>query len=230
MIDYVSRAEQEMNLIRHIGDEVNETGQHINQLSGISGIIGAQSESLAIELVEELEEQGLIRIGNNAPTLDGPIIANVTLSSAGWERYEAKQRGVFDGDYGFLAMKFGDHELDAFANDVLKPAVKKGISCALHDLRDKSKAGIIDNILRETIEGARFIIADLTHDNSGAYWEAGYAEGLGKPVVYICEKGKFEEASTHFDTNHLMTILWSKGEEESFCRELVETLSRSLEP
>ena len=123
MTDYVSRAEQEMNLIRHIGDEVNETGQHINQLSGISGIIGAQSESLAIELVEELEEQGLIRIGNNAPTLDGPIIANVTLSSAGWERYEAKQRGVFDGDYGFLAMKFGDHELDAFANDVEGGAV-----------------------------------------------------------------------------------------------------------
>ena len=230
MTDYVSRSEQEMNLIRHIGDEVNETGQHINQLSGISGIIGAQSESLAIELVEELEEQGLIRIGNNAPTLDGPIIANVTLSSAGWERYEAKQRGVFDGDYGFLAMKFGDHELDTFANDVLKPAVKKGTNCALHDLRDKSKAGIIDKILRETIEGASFVIVDLTHDNSGAYWEAGYAEGLGKPVVYICEKGKFKEVSTHFDTNHLTTVLWSSREKEDFCQNLVATLRRSLEP
>jgi len=35
--------------------------------------------------------------------------------------------------------------------------------------------------------------------NPGAYWEAGYAEGLGKPVIYTCEEAKFVEAS-HFDT------------------------------
>ena len=153
MKDYVGPDELETKLIRYIGDEVRKTGKHINQLLGISSIIGAQSEALAIELVEELEEQGLIRIGNVTPVLDGHIIANVTLSSAGWKRYEADQRGEFHGDYGFLAMKFGDHELDTFANDVLKPAVNKELGCALHDLRDKSKAGIIDQILRDTIEG-----------------------------------------------------------------------------
>ena len=40
----------------------------------------------------------------------------------------------------------------------------------------------------DLIRDAKFVIADLTHDNNGAYWEAGYAEGLGKPVIYICEK------------------------------------------
>ena len=38
------------------------------------------------------------------------------------------------------------------------------------------------------VRDAAFVISDLTHDNSGAYWEAGYAEGLGKPVIYICEE------------------------------------------
>ena len=43
-----------------------------------------------------------------------------------------------------------------------------------------------------SIRDAKFVIVDLTHDNHGAYWEAGYAEGLGKPVIYVCKKDKFE--------------------------------------
>ena len=36
--------------------------------------------------------------------------------------------------------------------------------------------------MRRMIQGALFVIADLTHENRGAYWEAGYAEGLSKTV------------------------------------------------
>ncbi len=46
------------------------------------------------------------------------------------------------------------------------------------------------------IRDAKFVIADLTHGNDGAYWEAGYAEGLGKPVAYICEKEEFKKRAT----------------------------------
>jgi len=62
--------------------------------------------------------------------------------------------------------------------------------------------------LRIEIRQARFLLADLTQANNGAYWEAGYAEGLGKPVIYLCEKSYFAKMSTHFDTNHHLTILW----------------------
>ena len=79
------------------------------------------------------------------------------------------------------------------------------------------------------IRDAAFVIADLSHDNLGAYWEAGYAEGLGKPVIYICERGKFEEKQTHFDTNHCTTVLWSTDDPDQFRRELIATLRRSLD-
>ncbi len=72
------------------------------------------------------------------------------------------------------------------------------------------------------------MLVDLTHDNSGAYWEAGYAEGLGKPVVYICERGKFDAAKTHFDTNHCTTVMWTQEEPMQFVDELVATVRRSL--
>jgi len=44
----------------------------------------------------------------------------------------------------------------------------------------------------------------------GAYWEAGYAEGLGKHVIYTCKKTVFkdEKKKPHFDTNHHLTVLW----------------------
>ena len=76
-------------------------------------------------------------------------------------------------------------------------------------LTDQQPAGLIDDQLRAAILASRFVIADLTHGNQGAYWEAGFGEGLGLPVIYSCEKAAWEEQQgTHFDTNHLNTVIW----------------------
>jgi len=125
-------------------------------------------------------------------------------------------------------MKFGDPILDSLVEDIIKPAVRSGIGYEVVSMRDVSRAGVIDNLMRAQIRDSAFVIVDLTHDNSGAYWEAGYAEGLGKPVIYICERQKFEEAQTHFDTNHCTTVMWSENGAEDFSKELVATLRRSL--
>ena len=114
----------------------------------------------------------------------------------------------------------------------MKPAVKENTGYDLVDMRDVPKAGIIDNIMRVRIRDAKFVIADLTHGNNGAYWEAGYAEGLGKPVIYICEKEKFEsDDGTHFDTNHCTTVIWSKyrDNDKDFRQKLTATLRRSFD-
>ena len=126
-------------------------------------------------------------------------------------------------------MQFDDPRLERFVEEVLKPAVEEDLGCRLHDMRDVARAGLIDNIMRVQIRDARFVVAELTHDNRGAYWEAGFAEGLGKPVIYICEKSKFDQYTTHFDTNHCTTVTWSMEDPEGFQRELVATLRRSLE-
>ena len=87
---------------------------------------------------------------------------------------------------GFIAMQFDDPDLDPFVKDIVKPAVKEGTGYDLVDMRDIARAGIIDNIMRTQIRDAAFVIVDLTHDNPGAYWEAGYAEGLGKTChIYL---------------------------------------------
>jgi len=152
--------------------------------------------------------------------------ANLTLS--GWEQFESLKQGSEIGKSGFIAMKFGDQILDPLVRDHIKPSIKNELNYDVIDLRDVAQAGVIDNIMREHIRDSAFVLVDLTHDNSGAYWEAGYAEGLGKPVIYLCERSKFDEAKTHFDTNHCTTVIWTPGEERIFIAELTATIRRSL--
>ena len=223
-----SPAEQAAKAIRFVGDLVSETGERLERLPpDFYAVIGASNPEFAARLAVELCERHILS-GADASSKGGTDLLDINLTLDGWERYETEKRGQFAGRYGFIAMQFGEPVLDAFVETFVKPAVKEGIGYDLVDMRSVARAGIIDNIMRAQIRDAAFVIVDLTHDNSGAYWEAGYAEGLGKPVIYICEKSKFEDAKTHFDTNHCTTVLWSKVEADDFSQELVATLRRSL--
>ena len=196
--------------------------------------IGAFDRDKAIQLADELESKGILHVrgrawgtplDRNRPPLKEPTGVSLTLD--GWERFESERRGELSGKDGFLALKFNDRDLDDFVMKVLKPAVTENFGCNLYDMRDVAKAGVIDNIMRVRIRDARFVIADLTHANQGVYWESGFAEGLGKPVIYICEASQFNKI--HFDTNHCTTVKWSKDDTEAFKSEFVATLRRSLE-
>ena len=230
----INPAAQAVNLIRYIGDRVTELGEPIVQLrpEDFYEEAGSPSPRFAVSLLADLCGQGVIKTAEPTDLIgSGSLFTDVDLTLEGWERYEAEKRGQISGDYGFLAMEFGDSALESFAKEIVKPIVKRELGYDLVDMRDASQAGIIDNIMRIKIRDAAFVIADLTHDNRGAYWEAGYAEGLGKPVVYICEQHKFDDEKTHFDTNHCTTIPWSKdkSKHDIFKRNLIATLRRSLD-
>lgn len=221
-------AEQATNAVRSIGEEVRRSGEKLEHLpSGFYAIIGSASPAMAADIVRQLERRGIVQ-GAVVDSDDGVEFLDVDLTLSGWERYDAELRGRVSAGHGFLALKFGDTPLDAFVADVVKPSVKRGVGFDLFDMRDIARAGLIDNIMRAQICDAAFAIVDLTHDNAGAYWEAGYAEGLGKPVIYICEKSKFDAVKTHFDTNHSTTIPWDDKSPDTFSKELVATLRRSL--
>jgi hypothetical protein len=99
------------------------------------------------------------------------------------------------------------------------------------DLRriiDNPPAGLIDNRLRVEIRKSRFLVCELTSRNPGAYWEAGFAEGLGRPVVYTCERAYFEDKGTHFDTNHCHTVLWVESNLSEAAEQLKATIRATL--
>ena len=221
--------EQSTNIVRYVGDRVLKEFSPVKQIPvSFPASIGAPSRAFAMAIAKELIGKGLMT-GLNAASQAAPNeVFNLNLTLDGWDLYEAEKRGKVAGNYGFIALKFGDPILDPFLQATIKPAIKQ-LGYNLIDLRDVARAGVIDNLLRAQIRDAAFVLVDLTHDNPGAYWEAGYAEGLGKPVLYLCEKTKFEAARTHFDTNHSTTVIWTTDAPDAFCRELVATLRRSLD-
>lgn len=223
-----SPAQQSMNAIRFVGENLQRDFQPLSSLPpSFQAYIGAPTRHYALKLVRELADRSLFTF-MDSKTLGNPYdVSHVDLTLAGWDQFEGEKRGKFASNVGFIALKFGDTILDPFVTDVIKPGIA-AIGYELIDLRDVSRAGIIDNILRAQIRDAAFVVVDLTHDNSGAYWEAGYAEGLGKPVIYICEREKFDERKTHFDTNHCTTVLWSLDDGPRFVEELNTTVRRSL--
>ena len=220
-------SEQADLLVRWIGDNVDGPGETVLvEPNTHASIIGAKSSKGFGLVLSHLFESGLAE-GILSEVVGDHGRGSVTLSFGGWEHYEALLRGKSGHGQAFMAMKFGVPELDSLFRDIFKPAAQAA-GFNLIKLDEEPKAGLIDSRLRVEIQSSDFLIADLSHDNNGAYWEAGYAEGLGKPVIYTCEVAKFKEKKSHFDTNHHLTVTWDNSNPELAGNELKAVIRATL--
>ena len=217
--------QQVRNLIAHLGNTERRSGEIVGISDDDYPAFGAVDGDMLTSLLIELQQRGLITQGRYVGE-DG-----YRLTFQGWEEWESLPTTSAKSDYGIIAMSFNSPELTAFVNDCVRPAAKE-VGLSLHRIDDPEivRAGVIDNIMRQTIRDAAFVVADLTHGNNGAYWEAGFAEGLGKPVIYLCEANLWKVERTHFDTNHCTTVVWDKDKPDEFRRMFVATLKNSLAP
>jgi hypothetical protein len=173
-------------------------------------------------LQSQLDKDGLFRVQGGSGTR-----WVVMLQMAGWKRYEELKKQRLESRTAFMALKFGQPVLTRLVEECVRPAVKR-TGFDLRILTDPQAAGSIDNNLRAALLAARFVIADLTHDSFGAYWEAGFGEGRGIPVIYTCEKAKWADSKTHFDTNHMGTIIWDADNLTKAQNDLAATIRATL--
>jgi hypothetical protein len=198
------------NLILWVGD--NQAAPSIwaeTTVPAVAATIGIaispeRNDSGALGWVHsQILKQGLYR---EHPSQPGGKFS-VMLEMAGWERYEALKKKRIDSRFAFMALKFEQPKIDRMVADCARPAVARtGFDFRI--LTDQQGAGLIDNQIRAALLSARFMISDLTLGSYGAYWEAGFGEGRGIPVIYTCEREDWNENKTHFDTNHMLTIIW----------------------
>lgn len=222
-----SLSEQRDNLLRWLGYEVEIGRTHSFGHGGLGARVGSASAGTFRLLLQGMVDEGLLR-GKFALDDSGVF----ELTHEGLKRLEQLERAMPSGDNAFMAMQFGNKTLDRIVDDFFRGAVKEA-GFNLYRLDDRPEAGLIDARLRNEIRNCRFLIADLSHANAGSYWEAGYAEGLGKPVIYTCEKNVFEGRAAnvgkpHFDTNHHLTIIWDETEPQSAANRLRETIQFTI--
>lgn len=63
----------------------------------------------------------------------------------------------------------------------------------------------------DEITACKFLVADLTSQNNGVYYEAGYAKALGKTVILTCKDTDFK--NRHFDIAQVQTLSWKNADE-----------------
>ena len=119
----------------------------------------------------------------------------------------------------FVAMWFSGEVSDVY-DDAIVPAIEE---CGFRPVRVDNvehNNDITDEIIAG-IKESRFVVADMTGYRGGVYYEAGFARGLGIPVIFTCRKDWFDgeisadgitiKERIHFDINHQNIIVWEEA-------------------
>ncbi len=108
------------------------------------------------------------------------------------------------GKNAFVAMWFGE-----VMNDAYEQGIEKGIKAAGYEavrIDKKDHSNKIDDEIMVEIKSAAFVVADFTGQRGGVYFEAGYALGLGKPVIWTCRDAHLQDL--HFDIRQYNCLTW----------------------
>lgn len=136
----------------------------------------------------------------------------------------------------FIASAFGFEDVDSVFDKCIKPVLKRLSIKPLRVDRVEHNEDI-DNKIFELIHSSDLCIADLTYARPSVYYEAGYAFGLGKPVVYICRSDHFKARENdlvgnlrvHFDLQMKNIIRWETSN-ITFSERLEKRLRNILRP
>ncbi len=219
-----SVAEQAENLIFYLGCQQKSAGDRAELLYlKMLFLIGATESHDIMFLIRGLIEENII-VG----TL-GSQSASIVLTIKGWDRFAQLSKGEEASNQGFMAMPFGYENLTRIFYEHWKPAAAQ-TGLPLERLDENPKAGSISNRMRVEIRRSKYLVAELTHNNPGAYWEAGFAEGLGKPVIYLCEKSFFDDPQNgvHFDVSQRQGVIWGADKLDEATEQLKDIIRNTF--
>ena len=131
------------------------------------------------------------------------------LTLEGWKHIAEFKRDEVRTNQAFIAMSF---------DPALRSAYEEGIKLALEQtgyvplrVDDAQFNEKIDDRIIADIRKSGLVIADFTQHKGGVYFEAGFALGLGIPVIWICRDTDLKDA--HFDTRQYPHIVWKNADE-----------------
>ncbi len=219
IIDYIKNKaslpahERADRLLRFIAERAT-VGITYDIGSGLDPSVYAWSESSTEEeigyFIDYLLAKGWLEANSKAAIravghYEIPRVFRVTVS--GHSRIE-EQLVNADSSQGFIAMWF-DESMEKVSTDGIEPAI---IDAGYSPIRIDRKLDVrkIDDEIVAEIRRSLFLVADCTHGETksrgSVYWEAGFAYGLGKEVIYSCRKDMAKDLP--FDTRQYPYILW----------------------
>lgn len=194
--------------MRFLNEETTTIGQPLSYDRPDRGLL-LRTESVEPDevdfLMSYLEHRGLISASHTMGRL------NPTLTVEGLARV-AQRRESPDAAQAFVAIWF-DETMCKVCDEAIGPAVADAGYAALSIDRLPTLNRIDDEIITQ-IRRSRFVVADFTHETGksvrgSVYYEAGFAQGCGLPVIYTCRDNQFGDL--HFDTRQHPHIGWNES-------------------
>lgn len=195
-----SVTEQQETLLLNLGHQSEHPGKWIPLLRDEDiGLAWALNPEELDFHVEALKAQGIIKS-------DGGENPRYAVTSQGWIKIaELEKPSGPESNIVFVAMSFAP-ELNAAWVDGIRP----GLADAGYEARRADSEEHVDKIddrIMAMIREASIVVVDVTTQNRGAYFEAGFAMGLGRPVLWSVREDDLP--SVHFDTRQFNHIVWT---------------------
>ena len=141
---------------------------------------------------------------------------SIRITVEGYARVQTQKTNA-DSSQAFIAMWIND-ETDNLYNLCIRNAVEAAGYKPYRvdkDINEQVDSGTLDAIIIGQIRRSRFLIADFTHGSDGirgsVYFEAGFAYGLGIPVIFSCKKDQLDKLQ--FDVRQYPYIAWETHDE-----------------
>lgn len=196
-------------LLRLLGRRSEFAGQFVRfDFEAEYPAVAATNENEAQYLAWSLQKNGMIEGAIEADSKDGWSVLvgrGLRVTPGGWATLQSSPTLGMSGRC-FVAMSF-DSSLTSAYEDGIKAAVEKdaGFECVMM-LEVAHNEKICDRILSE-IRRSQFVVADATGHRHNVYFEAGFATGLNRPVIWTCRADDFNDLK--FDTRQYNHIKWA---------------------
>lgn len=193
--------EKLQTLLGYLGSISGFPGQTVDfSLQNDFSVVAARNEIEALFYLQTLEAQGLLSI--EGQPLSGGRPCKVTAK--GWLEIQRVAQSGAESHNGFIAMWFDP------SRSAVDLAICEAISGAGYNpvrMDRLEHLNRIDDEIIVRIRQSKFLVADFTGHRNGVYFEAGFMLGLGRPVIWVCEKNELNDL--HFDTRQYNMIDYS---------------------
>jgi hypothetical protein len=145
---------------------------------------------------------------------------DIFLTLQGWKKASELVNQSRISNRAFVAMWFKeedqkiDNSHDKLFTQGIKPAlINCGYEEPFRSIEDLHNDKIPDRIIAQ-IKKSSLVVADLTGNRQCVYYEAGFAQGFGIPVIFTCNKNDEKKLKqVGFDISPYKIIFWNKYDE-----------------
>ncbi len=197
----LSTAQKSMRLLKNFAMRSNVPGHPINYTHLDYPLAWARDTREFEYHLRALESEGYAKFTPNSSRERAN--GQVEILPKGWSILEfggSQRSGMV-----FVAMSFSETLKHIFDDGILLGIRDAGyIGQRVDSVRHVDR---IDQKIISDIRQSDFVVADVTENKAGVYFEAGYALGKGKTVIWTVRKSDI--AQVHFDTRQFAHILWN---------------------